>query len=108
MTLNTAAHSIATAILTCSGPFLTFCTVRLSQSIFSGKKRPVASTVAVEIMGNLAISTACAGFSSDAEQATYPALGKVVLVDKTTVFYKCTAPIQVEKEALGRYTVDDA
>ena len=33
-------------------------------------------------------------------------LGKVVLEDRGTVFYKCS-PIQVEKEALDRYTVDD-
>lgn len=74
-------------ILTCSGPF---CTICLSQSIFTGKKRPVASTVE-EIMGNLAKD----------------GLGKVVLEDRGTVFYKCS-PIQVEKEALDRYTVDDA
>lgn len=61
--------SIASTILSSCGPFVT---VRITQSSFSGSKRPTASTV-VEVMMNL----------------EKDGLGKVKTFDTTTVFYKC-------------------
>ena len=60
--------SIASRVLTCPGPF---STVRLAQSLISGNIRPAAVTV-LGIMQNL----------------EREGLGKVLVVDRTTLFYK--------------------
>ncbi|CAH3142106.1 unnamed protein product, partial [Porites lobata] len=76
--------SIASRVLTCPGPF---STVRLAQSSISGHIRPAAVTI-VEIMQNL----------------ERDGLGKVIVVDRTTVFYK-SLPCNVDEEVLGNYGV---
>ena len=76
--------SIASRVLTCPGPF---STVRLAQSSISGHIRPAAVTI-VDRMQNL----------------ERDGLGKVMVVDRTTVFYK-SLPCNVDEEVLGNYGV---
>ena len=77
--------SMASKILTCCGPFVT---VRLTQSVFSGYKRP-AATLITEVMENL----------------MKDGLGTVLSEDRTTVFYK-KLPCGVLDEALTNYGVN--